>query len=177
MQPKQVTPLTKAEAIEKWLAAMPAYIKAVQKRAAWDGAYQAALKYAGGLTLNQASSKAIFEFYKVPPIGLRKYTRQCFVAATLQCQWTPDRFQPAVPLPAACRYLPAASQESFRNRTALLLDTDYEDEAFFALRLYRLALFAKQKGVSIDCAQLLHDLISWQNRAYQVKRRWIEATY
>ncbi len=160
--------------LEAFLAAQPAYMKAVAKRAAKDGAYRAALKRDAGKTIEDAAAKTLYQFYQVAPTMLRKYAPQCFLAASLQCLYTEEDLPKAVPLAAAYQYMPEEGRDSFLRRLVMVLDTPYEEERMFALQLYRLVRFAKAKGVVVDCTALLADLISWKGRSNRIKRKWME---
>ena len=69
------------------------------------------------------------------------------------------------------------TSDSMEHRLAGLLDQRWEADGFFLGKLSRIIKLAKAKGIAIDCALLLEDLLYWNSSTQSVQRKWAKAMY
>ena len=69
------------------------------------------------------------------------------------------------------------TSDSMEHRLAGLLDQRWEADGFFLGKLSRIIKLAKAKGIAIDCALLLEDLLYWNSSTQSVQREWAKAMY
>ena len=137
---------------------------------------RAALRRAGGKSLEQADANALAAFYRVLPHDISQYKEDCwFQGACIRCQWKPEdtmqiKMETALSMENRKQY-----GESLRKRLMALLDTTLDEDGFLAIKLWRLAKLLKQKGYVIDCAELIYDLCGWNNHRRFIQKKWARA--
>ena len=67
--------------------------------------------------------------------------------------------------------------ESTAHRLESLLDLKWDIDGYMLTKLARLARLIKSKGLAVDCADLLSDLIVWNSDSQSVQRKWAKAMY
>ena len=136
---------------------------------------QAILRRNCGRLLSQADGKAITVFYRYAPRNLPVWMEEYwFAAACFMCLWNAD--QPGIPMEEALAQLKLVSS-SMEHRLAGLLDLRWEADGFLLGKLSRIIKMAKSKGIVIDCALLLEDLLYWNSSTQSVQRKWAKAMY
>ena len=119
--------------------------------------------------------QAVVIFYRYVPRSIPAWQEDYwFAAACFSCLWDGDtRF---IPLEQALAQLKLTS-DSMEHRLAGLLDQRWEADGFFLGKLSRIIKLAKAKGIAIDCALLLEDLLYWNSSTQSVQRKWAKAMY
>lgn len=128
-----------------------------------------------GKLLKDADGQAVLIFYRYVPRSIPAWQEDYwFAAACFSCLWEADIS--SIPMQQALAQLKQTS-DSMEHRLAGLLDQRWESDGFFLGKLSRIIKLAKAKGIAIDCAQLLEDLVYWNSSTQSVQRKWAKAMY
>lgn len=138
-----------------------------------------ALKRDAGNLLEKADGRAIRVFYKCMPYSVPQWQEgRWFAAGCLHCLWSTDTTE-RISIRQTLYRLgtdPDVS-ESTAHRLESLLDLKWDIDGYMLTKLSRLARLIKSKGLAIDCADLLRDLIGWNSDSQSVQRKWAKAMY
>lgn len=138
-----------------------------------------ALKRDAGNMLEKADGRAIRVFYKCMPYSVPQWQEgRWFAAGCLHCLWNADTTE-RVGIKQTLYRLgtdPDVS-ESTAHRLESLLDLKWDIDGYMLTKLSRLTRLIKSKGLAVDCADLLGDLISWNLDGQIVQRKWAKAMY
>lgn len=136
---------------------------------------RASLRRNCGKLLKDADGQAVVIFYRYVPRSIPAWQEDYwFAAACFSCLWDGDAH--FIPLEQALAQLKLTS-DSMEHRLAGLLDQRWEADGFFLGKLSRIIKLAKAKGIAIDCALLLEDLLYWNSSTQSVQRKWAKAMY
>lgn len=138
-----------------------------------------ALKREAGNMLEKADGRAIRVFYKCMPYSVPQWQEgRWFAAGCLHCLWSTDTTE-RISIRQTLYRLgtdPDVS-ESTAHRLESLLDLKWDIDGYMLTKLSRLARLIKSKGLAIDCADLLRDLIGWNSDSQSVQRKGAKAMY
>lgn len=138
-----------------------------------------ALKREAGNMLEKADGRAIRVFYKCMPYSVPQWQEgRWFAAGCLHCLWSTDTTE-RISIRQTLYRLgtdPDVS-ESTAHRLESLLDLKWDIDGYMLTKLSRLARLIKSKGLAVDCADLLSDLIVWNSDSQSVQRKWAKAMY
>ena len=153
------------------------WIAAAQKTLANDKGARTALRRVAGTKLAVANGGALAEFYKLPslPVYLEE---PAFETICIMCLWEAREWEKGVPfIQAANKALTAETKENFGKKIKAILDLPIDEDGYFLTKLYRMIKLVKSKGVIIDAAQLMYDLLYWEHEKRFVQRRWVKEFY
>ena len=140
---------------------------------------RAALRREAGVILKDAKGQAIRTFYQCLPYAVPQWQEgRWFAAGCLHCLWSTDTTE-RISIKQTLYRLgtdPDVS-ESTAHRLESLLDLKWDIDGYMLTKLSRLARLIKSKGLAIDCADLLRDLIGWNSDSQSVQRKWAKAMY
>lgn len=145
-----------------------------------DNGYCACLRRSAGVLMRNADGKAIVCFYKAcfPGISHDNYLiDRYFFAACVQCMWNVEDLERAVPIECCARGLDENSRNVVGKRLESLLDLDWDNDGYLAVKLLRLIKFCKSKGIVVNCKSLLFDLVFWNSESRVVQKKWIREFY
>ncbi|MDD4079927.1 MAG: type I-E CRISPR-associated protein Cse2/CasB [Eubacteriales bacterium] len=134
-----------------------------------------ALKRSLGLPLQEADAKAAAAFYKVYQRNSAWDEDVCFItacaaAAFHNCGGPEKEF--------ALRLREMGAQSTgVENKLLQLLDIPRKPENYFAVKLGRLLRQTLSKGLNVDFAQLLRDLLQWEHPSRFVQLKWARDFY
>ena len=131
------------------------------------------LKRSCGKTMAQAGAAVMMVFYRLLPenVGWRNEERW-FAAACCHCLEEPD-VMGRKPLAEQLRNESFISKNSNGiRRGQILMDTEWDNDGYFTVKLVRLVKFLKQKGYPVDCSRLLTDLLRWNYENKPVQKEW-----
>lgn len=142
---------------------------------------RAALRRETGISIRQADGKAITAFYKCFPPGVGDWQEErWFAVACIRCLWSTDvseeeAFEKLIAELVRSEELSA----SIKHRVELLLDTKWDTDGYMLVKLSRLIKLVRQKTdrKKIDSAQLLDDLLGWNNASQYVQRKWAKIIF
>ena len=140
---------------------------------------RAALKREAGTMLPQAKGQAVRVFYQNLPYKIAQYQEGVwFAAGCLHCLWSRDTAQRAdiTQVLYQLRSDPSVS-ESTVHRVEGLLDIEWDNDGYMLTKLTRLMKLIISKGLAVDCAGLLEDLLHWNSDSQWVQRKWARGMY
>ena len=70
-----------------------------------------------------------------------------------------------------------ATSESIKRRLESLLDLKWDGYGYMLTKLTRIVKLMCSRGLNIDCAQLLRDLIYWNADNQSVQHKWARAMF
>lgn len=164
---------------EQWQERMKTFWSHVQSAVEEDNGLRASFRRNTGELLKAADGRAVTDFYRVcagAPISERNEDK-CFFAVCAACLWKPEEWGHAKPLVAGAKTLSEEDRKTFEKRLRVLLDLPWDDEGYFAAKLYRLLKYCRSKGLVIDGKVLMNDLIGWDNDERYVQKRWVREFY
>ncbi len=141
----------------------------------------ATLRRCAGKTLREADASALRIFYSFLPYGTpswqhdRYFTIMCCVSL-----WKPDeRKNPMLFVDCLRESAPLDRIDGLYSRVRNLLDAQWDDDGFMAVKLARLMKIVKNSDRSIypDFDRLLQDLIHWNDASRSVQRLWAEKLF
>ncbi len=138
-----------------------------------------ALKREAGNMLEKADGRAIRVFYKCMPYSVPQWQEgRWFAAGCLHCLWSADTTE-RMSIKQTLYRLGADPDvsESTEHRLESLLDLKWDIDGYMLTKLSRLTRLIKSKGLAVDCADLLRDLIGWNSDSQSVQRKWAKAMY
>lgn len=134
-----------------------------------------ALKRSAGFMLSESDGRAISAFYRcIVPSVLPWQEDRYFAVACLKCLWDPVKSagEPVEKMLAKLIRGETLS-ESMEHRIESLLDTQWDKDGFFLVKLSRMVKMLRQKTTEeINFASLLEDLLYWNNDNQSVQRKW-----
>lgn len=131
---------------------------------------KAALKRSLGTPRAEAGAAAWAALYRLLPGGRPRAEEAYFLIACGVCLF--ERLNaPPRPLVACLRELSAESDGAER-RLVQLMDIPLEDDGYFSVKLSRILRMLYQKGMNVDFAGLLEDLLDWNRNGRRVQLRW-----
>ena len=141
---------------------------------------RAALKRSAGVMLSEADGKAIAAFYHcVTPVVPQWQEDRWFAAACMKCLWDPQEGA-GEPVENVLGKLFHSSElsDSVQHRVSGLLDTQWDQDGYMLTKLCRLMKMLRQKTTQeLAFADLLEDLIYWNNENQSVQRKWARAIF
>ena len=140
---------------------------------------RAAIKREAGTMLEQAGGRAMKVFYQCLPFSVPQWQEGCwFAAACLHCMSAPDVVG-RISMEQALYMLAHddATSESIKCRLEGLLDLKWDGYGYMLTKLTRIVKLMCSRGLNIDCAQLLRDLIYWNADNQSVQHKWARAMF
>lgn len=134
-------------------------------------------KRSAGLQLNEAAADTLNTFYHLLPNTVKQRNENdYFLAACVHCLWNADA-QGRMPMEKALAGYASSPEasDSIRKRFVSLLDTDYNEDGYLAVKLVRIAKLLKQKGFAVDGSTLVSDLRIWNSEYRSVQKKWARA--
>ncbi len=128
-----------------------------------------------GQMVKDTSSDVMLQFYQILPSFVKQTDEnKWFLAACIAC--LNDSEKDPLPFPRAIadyigKYA-SNTGDSFEKRFASLLDTRWDNDGFFAVKLSRLVKILIKKGYAIDPVQLLNSLEGWNNTSRKIQKEW-----
>lgn len=139
-----------------------------------------ALKRSAGVMLSEANGKAIAAFYRcITPAVPQWQEDRWFAASCIKCLWDPaEGTGEPVEKVLADLIRGAELSDSMQHRVEGLLDTQWDQDGYMLTKLCRMMKLIRQKtSEEIDFADLLEDLIYWNNENQSVQRKWARAIF
>lgn len=156
--------------------AVKTFFKRLNELSAGD---RATLRREAGTMLKDAGGQAIRAFYQCLPYSVPQWQEEYFFAAAcLCCLW--DANEPdQTGLPQALYQLgqDEETSKSTGHRLESLLDTKWDADGYMLTKLTRLMRLVKSRGVSVDCAELLKDLVYWNSDSQWIQHKWARGMY
>lgn len=139
-----------------------------------------ALKRSAGVMLSEAGGKAIAAFYRcVTPVVPQWQEDRWFAVACMKCLWDSQKGS-GEPVEDVLAKLFHSSElsDSVQHRVSGLLDTQWDRDGYMLTKLCRLVKMLRQKTTQeLDFADLLEDVIYWNNENQSVQRKWARAIF
>lgn len=135
------------------------------------------LRHSAGKMVNMSDAETMMLFYRALPQGIPDYLHdRWFFAFCIDCLWEPD--QPnKKPLENIFSELLNGSEStaSLQKRIMSLMDSKWDDDGYFAVKMLRIIKFVKQKGYAIDAASLLQNFLHWNDDSHWIQKKWASA--
>ena len=142
---------------------------------------RAALRRDAGIPMRQADGKAIAAFYKCLPSGVNSWQEErWFAVACIHCLWSTDISEEETLEKLLSKLIRTEElSDSIRHRVESLLDTKWDSDGYLLIKLSRLIKLVRQKSdrKKINSAQLLKDLIDWNEASQYVQRKWAKIIF
>lgn len=140
---------------------------------------RAALRREAGTMLKDAGGQAVRAFYRCLPYAIPQWQEEYFFAAAcLHCLWdTGERGRSGMTQILYGLSRDENVSESTGHRLESLLDTKWDADGYMLAKFTRLVKLIKAKDYSIDCAELLKDIIHWNADGQWVQRKWARGMY
>ena len=164
---------------EHWQEKADAFWLRVSEAVAKDNGLRAVFRRNAGKLLRTADGRAVTSFYRVYSGGLASERNEdrCFFAICAACLWKPEEWTRAKPLTAGTSALSTDDKATFEKRLRVLLDLPWDDDGYFAAKLYRLLKYCKSKNIVVDGKTLMRELIGWDSDKRFVQKQWVRDFY
>lgn len=130
------------------------------------------MRRSAGKTVSDADSNTLLGFYR-NYYGKESEENKYFFSACVHCLWDIKDHNRMFSLPEAVKEMDKGSASSFEKRLLRLLEMHWDNDGFILNKMFHLVRFCKSKGIRIDCAKLLADILCWDkdNGAY-IRKKW-----